>query len=47
MIGLLNAILGLGYRITQVEILNLFNYPEFAIDKQIALDIQTRDATGR
>ncbi len=47
LIGLLNAILQLAHPIEHVEILNPFNYQDFAEDKQIILDIRARDATGR
>ncbi|MFV2070720.1 MAG: Rpn family recombination-promoting nuclease/putative transposase [Pirellulales bacterium] len=47
LIGLLNAILELPAPITDVEILNPFNYQEFVGDKQIILDIRARDSTGR
>ncbi len=47
LIGLLNAILKLPSPITDVEILNPFNYQEFVGDKQIVLDIKARDSTGR
>ncbi len=47
LIGLLNAILKLPSPITDVEILNPFNYQEFVGDKQIVLDIKARDSMGR
>lgn len=47
LIGLLNAILELPQPITEVEILNPFNYQEFAEDKLIVLDVRARDAVGR
>jgi len=47
LIGLLNAILKLPSPITDVEILNPFNYQEFADDKQFILDIRAQDSTGR
>ncbi len=47
LIGLLNAILQLREPIEHVEILNPFNYKEFAEDKQIVLDVRARDQTGR
>ncbi len=47
LIGLLNAILKLPSPITEVEILNPFNYQEFADDKQFVLDVRARDFTGR
>jgi len=46
-IGLLNAILDLANPITQVKILNPFNYQEFAEAKQIVLDLRARDSAGR
>jgi predicted transposase/invertase (TIGR01784 family) len=46
LIGLLNAILKLPSPITEVEILNPFNYEEFVGDKKIILDIRARDSTG-
>lgn len=45
--GLLNAILQLPQPITSVEILNPFNYQEFADDKLVVLDIRARDSDGR
>ena len=47
LIGLLNAILELPAPITDVKILNPFNYQEFVGDKQIILDVRARDSTGR
>ncbi len=47
LIGLLNAILDLNQPITYVEILNPFNYQEFAEAKQIILDLKARDDAGR
>lgn len=47
LIGLLNAILRPKPPIMQAEILNPFNYQEFADDKLIVLDIRARDSTGR
>jgi predicted transposase/invertase (TIGR01784 family) len=46
LIGLLNAILKLPSPITDVEILNPFNYEEFVGDKKIILDIRAQDSTG-
>lgn len=43
LIGLLNAILDLERPIEFVEILNPFNYQEFAGAKQIVLDVRCRD----
>ena len=47
LIRLLNAILKLADPIVHVEILNPFNYKEFADDKLIVLDIRARDSAGR
>ncbi len=47
LMGLLNAILELPSPITQVTILNPFNYQEFVGDKQIILDVRACDSTGR
>ena len=47
LIGLLNAILDSSEPITEVEILNPFNYQEFVGDKQIILDVRARDSSGR
>jgi predicted transposase/invertase (TIGR01784 family) len=47
LIGLLNAILDLKAPIVGVEILNPFNYQEFAESKLIVLDVRCRDSTGR
>jgi len=47
LIGLLNAILNLAAPIVEVDILNPFNYQEFAEAKQIVLDIRARDSAGR
>ena len=47
LIGLLNAILKLPSPITDVEILNPFNYQEFADDKQFVLDVRAQESTGR
>jgi hypothetical protein len=40
LIGLLNAILKLRHPIVAVEILNPFNYQEFALSKLIVLDVR-------
>ncbi len=45
--GLMNAILQLDSPIVELEILNPFNYQEFADDKRIVLDVRARDAEGR
>ena len=47
LIGLLNAILRPANPIVSVEVLNPFNYQEFAEAKQIILDIRARDSAGR
>lgn len=47
LIGLLNAILDLKRPIASVEILNPFNYQEFAEGKLIVLDVRCRDLDGR
>lgn len=47
LVGLLNAILCLNRPIVTVEILNPFNYQEFAERKLIVLDVRCRDSTGR
>lgn len=47
LIGLLNAILDLKQPIVAVEILNPFNYQEFAESKLIVLDVRCRDEAGR
>ncbi|QDV10566.1 PD-(D/E)XK nuclease family transposase [Rosistilla oblonga] len=47
LIGLLNAVLDRDSPITEVEILNPFNYQEFADAKQIVLDVRARDDLGR
>lgn len=47
LIGLLNAILALSDKIVSVQILNPFNYQEFAESKQIVLDVRCRDCRGR
>lgn len=47
LIGLLNAILCLKRPIASVEILNPFNYQEFADGKLIVLDVRCRDLDGR
>lgn len=47
LIGLLNAILKLPRPIVAVEILNPFNYQEFADAKQIILDVRAKDSLGR
>ena len=47
LIGLLNAILKLAHPIVHVEILNPFNYQEFADDKLVVLDVRARDSAGR
>ncbi len=47
LIGLLNAILDLPRPIVAVEILNPFNYQEFADSKLVILDVRCRDADGR
>jgi predicted transposase/invertase (TIGR01784 family) len=47
LVGLLNAILELREPITAVQILNPFNYQEFAEQKQIVLDVRARDQAGR
>ncbi|MEO8166150.1 MAG: Rpn family recombination-promoting nuclease/putative transposase, partial [Betaproteobacteria bacterium] len=47
LIALLNAILELRHPITDVTILNPFNYQEFAEGKQIVLDVRAVDSTGR
>ncbi len=47
LIGLLNAILDLPRPIVSVEVLNPFNYQEFAESKLIVLDVRCRDDTGR
>lgn len=47
LIGLLNAILDLPNRIESVEVLNPFNYQEFADNKLIVLDVRCRDSAGR
>lgn len=46
LIGLLNAILDRDHPIEAVEILNPFNYQEFAESKLIVLDIRCRDSAG-
>ncbi len=46
LIGLLNAILKLPNPIEKVEILNPFNYQDFAESKPIVLDIRCRDSNG-
>ncbi|XZE56133.1 Rpn family recombination-promoting nuclease/putative transposase [Planctomycetaceae bacterium SH139] len=47
LIGLLNAILALSDKIVSVQILNPFNFQEFAESKQIVLDVRCRDCRGR
>jgi predicted transposase/invertase (TIGR01784 family) len=47
LMGLLNAILDLEKPIVAVEILNPFNYQEFAESKLIVLDVRCRDEAGR
>ena len=47
LIGLLNAILELKQPIVAVEVLNPFNYQEFADSKLIVLDVRCRDNLGR
>lgn len=47
LIGLLNAILNLERPIESVELLNPFNYQEFAQSKLIVLDVRCRDSSGR
>jgi predicted transposase/invertase (TIGR01784 family) len=47
LIGLLNAILDLERPIEAVEVLNPFNYQEFAESKLIVLDVRCRDTAGR
>jgi predicted transposase/invertase (TIGR01784 family) len=47
LIGLLNAILDLKEPIVGVEVLNPFNYQEFAESKLIVLDVRCQDAAGR
>ncbi len=47
LIGLLNAILELKEPIVAVEVLNPFNYQEFAESKLIVLDVRCRDSAGR
>jgi predicted transposase/invertase (TIGR01784 family) len=47
LIGLLNAILELEPPIEEVQILNPFNYQEFAESKLIVLDIRCRDSSGK
>ena len=47
LIGLLNAILELKEPIVAVEVLNPFNYQEFAEGKLIVLDVRCRDNAGR
>ncbi len=47
LIGLLNAILELKEPIVAVEVLNPFNYQEFAGSKLIVLDVRCRDNAGR
>jgi predicted transposase/invertase (TIGR01784 family) len=47
LIGLLNAILKLSQPVVAVDILNPFNYQEFAQSKLIVLDVRCRDSQGR
>ncbi len=47
LIGLLNAILELKEPIVAVEVLNPFNYQEFADSKLVVLDVRCRDNAGR
>ena len=47
LIGLLNAVLDFPEPIVEVEILNPFNYQEFADKKQVVLDLKARDSSGR
>lgn len=47
LLGLLNAILDLQHPIESVEVLNPFNYQEFAENKLIVLDVCCRDSAGR
>ncbi len=47
LIGLLNAILDLKEPIVGVEVLNPFNYQEFADSKLIVLDVRCQDDAGR
>jgi predicted transposase/invertase (TIGR01784 family) len=47
LIGLLNAILEFPQPIVAVEVLNPFNYQEFAHSKLIVLDVRCRDSNGR
>ena len=47
LIGLLNAILSLKRPIVAVEIMNPFNYQDFAEAKLIVLDVRCRDQDGR
>ncbi|MEZ6137755.1 MAG: Rpn family recombination-promoting nuclease/putative transposase [Pirellulaceae bacterium] len=47
LIGLLNAILKFPQPIVAVEILNPFNYQEFADSKLIVLDVRCRDSADR
>ncbi|MBL8810588.1 MAG: Rpn family recombination-promoting nuclease/putative transposase [Planctomycetaceae bacterium] len=47
LIGLLNAILDLPRRITDVTILNPFSYQEFQTAKMVVLDVKAADSGGR
>jgi len=47
LVGLANAVLAPDEQIVEVQILNPFNYQDFADDKLIVLDIRARDAAGR
>lgn len=47
LIGLLNAILKRHDPVVSVEILNPFNYKEFADAKQIVVDVRCQDSSGR
>jgi predicted transposase/invertase (TIGR01784 family) len=47
LIGLLNAILKLSQPVVAVDVLNPFNYQEFAQSKLIVLDVRCRDSQGR
>ena len=44
LIGLLNAILELKHPITDVTVLNPFNFQEFQTDKLFILDVKARDS---
>lgn len=47
LMGLLNAILDFDRPIESAEVLNPFNYQEFAESKLIVLDVRCRDTSGR